>query len=361
MVCFGKNESKTTRLNGQAVAVIHADLTAGNGEENTNITQAKILIENAKTSFIGTQKSGAFDVAGEVARVWLTQPNPNGKPNSEVVKPWSNGMDITRRSSDTWIVDFGVSMNEADASLFELPFEYAKEFVKPVRIGKREEKANEKWWIHQRSRPELRKAVAPLKRFIATPRVSKHRFFVWLPVAVLPDTRLTVIARSDDTTFGILHSRFHQLWSLATCSWHGVGNDPTYNAVSCFETFPFPNGLTPADNAEDSAISEAAINLNQLREVWLNPEIWVNWVITTEEETAGFPKRPIAKAGFEADLKKRTLTNFYNKPPPWFENVQQTLDKAVATAYGWDDYTPEMKDEEILRRLLKLNLERAGK
>ncbi len=352
---------RTMRLNGQPVAVIHADLTAGNGEENTNITQAKILLENAKTSFIGTQKSGAFDVTGEMARVWLTQPNPNGKPNSEVVKPWSNGMDITRRSSDTWIIDFGVSMTEADASLFELPFEHILENVKPVRIGKREEKANEKWWIHQRSRPELRKEIAPLKRFIATPRVSKHRFFVWLPVAVLPDTRLTVIARSDDTTFGILHSRFHQLWSLATCSWHGVGNDPTYNAVSCFETFPFPNGLTPADNAENVAISDAAIKLNQLREAWLNPEIWVDWVISPAEETAGFPKRPIAKVGHEADLKKRTLTNLYNLKPNWLKSAHEMVDKAVARAYDWDDYTPEMADEEILRRLLKLNLERAGK
>ena len=352
---------RTMRLNGQPVAVIHADLTAGNGEENTNITQAKILLENAKTSFIGTQKSGAFDVTGEMARVWLTQPNPNGKPNSEVVKPWSNGMDITRRSSDTWIIDFGVSMTEADASLFELPFEHILENVKPVRIGKREEKANEKWWIHQRSRPELRKEIAPLKRFIATPRVSKHRFFVWLPVAVLPDTRLTVIARSDDTTFGILHSRFHQLWSLATCSWHGVGNDPTYNAVSCFETFPFPNGLTPADNAENVAISDAAIKLNQLRENWLNPEIWVDWVISPEEETAGFPKRPIAKVGHEADLKKRTLTNLYNLKPSWLKSAHEMVDNAVARAYGWDDYTPEMADEEILRRLLKLNFERAGK
>jgi len=30
----------------------------------------------------------------------------------------------------------------------------------------------------------------------------------------------------------------------------------------------------------------------------------------------------------------------------------------VADAYGRADYTPEMPDDEILRRLLKLNLER---
>ena len=32
--------------------------------------------------------------------------------------------------------------------------------------------------------------------------------------ASAPTPQLIVIARDDDTTFGILHSRFHELWSL---------------------------------------------------------------------------------------------------------------------------------------------------
>jgi len=84
----------------------------------------------------------------------------------------------------------------------------------------------------------------------------------------------------------------------------------------------------------------------------------VDWVITPEEERASFPKRPVAKPGFEADLKKRTLTNLYNQRPAWLTHVHQALDQAVAKAYGWTDYTPEMPDAEILQRLLKLNLTR---
>jgi len=38
---------------------------------------------------------------------------------------------------------------------------------------------------------------------------------------------------------------------------------------------------------------------------------------------------------------------------------QENLDRAVAAAYGWEDYTPNLSDEEILRRLLALNRERA--
>jgi ABC-type nitrate/sulfonate/bicarbonate transport system substrate-binding protein len=67
----------------------------------------------------------------------------------------------------------------------------------------------------------------------------------------------------------------------------------------------------------------------------------------------------VAKHGHEADLKKRTLTNLYNARPAWLANAHQELDMAVAAAYGWTDYTPDMADEEILRRLLALNLERA--
>jgi hypothetical protein len=114
----------------------------------------------------------------------------------------------------------------------------------------------------------------------------------------------------------------------------------------------------PTRRSHAQAIADAAFNLNQLRENWLNPPEWVDWVITPEEEKAGFPKRPVAKTGHEAELKKRTLTNLYNLKPVWLLNAHQALDKAVANAYGWDDYTPEMMDAEILKRLLKLNLDR---
>jgi type II restriction/modification system DNA methylase subunit YeeA len=183
--------------------------------------------------------------------------------------------------------------------------------------------------------------------------------------SVLPDKKLIVVTRSDDTTFGILHSRFHERWALAVCSWHGAGNDPRYTPSTTFETFPFPEGLTPnltpADYANTTAaeIATAAQALNKLREIWLNPPEWVDSVRTPEEEKAGYPLHPVAKPGHEADLKKRTLTNLYNARPAWLDNAHKTLDAAVAKAYGWNDYTPEMTDEEILRRLLALNLERA--
>ena len=175
---------------------------------------------------------------------------------------------------------------------------------------------------------------------------------------------LDVIARSDDTTFGILHSRFHELWSIRMGT--SLEDRPRYTPTTTFETFPFPAGLTPRDTASSTPlkskaagrIAVAAQRLDALRANWLNPPEWTDWVRTREEEAAGFPLRPVAKPGFDADLKKRTLTNLYNTRPDWLAHAHRELDAAVAAAYGWTDYTPDMSDEDILRRLLALNLER---
>jgi type II restriction/modification system DNA methylase subunit YeeA len=209
--------------------------------------------------------------------------------------------------------------------------------------------------------------MSAFKRIIVTPMVSKHRIFVWMPVSILPDQRLMAICRDDETTFGVLSSRFHHVWTLATCSWHGVGNDPVYNAGNVFETFPFPESLTPdipsADFAADpraQKIAAAAARLSELRENWLNP---ADLVVREREVVPGFPDRTLPKDEEAAkELKKRTLTNLYNARPQWLANAHATLDEAVAEAYGWgDDWRArELTDDEILARLFSLNQQRAA-
>ena len=189
--------------------------------------------------------------------------------------------------------------------------------------------------------------------------VSKHRFFVWLPKIQIPENLVVVIARSDDTTFGILHSRFHELWALRLGT--SLEDRPRYTPTTCFETFPFPAGLTPniaaSDYADDSraeAIAAAARRLNELRENWRNPPQWVDRI---PEIVPGYPDRLIPKPEFAAELKKRTLTNLYNARPAWLINAHRALDEAVAAAYGWP---VDLSDEALLHRLLKLNQERVG-
>ena len=82
---------------------------------------------------MGDTKGGAFDVPGDLAREWLQLPlNPNGRPNSDVLLPWMNGMDLTRRPSGRWIIDFGWEMTEQEAALYEAPYTYILEHVRPV-------------------------------------------------------------------------------------------------------------------------------------------------------------------------------------------------------------------------------------
>ncbi len=370
-------------LNGEDVPQIYADLSAPAVFGNSlNLSKAKQLSANAGGSIRGLAKVGNFDIEGQLAREWLKRPNPHNLPNSEVLTPWANGMDVTRRPSDTWLIDFA-SCSESEASLFEAPFSHVNAHVKADRLNQRDEKRREYWWKLGRSGAELRNATKKIPRYIATPMVAKHRLFALLDSRVFADQQLIVIARSDDSTFGILHSRFHELWALGMCSWMGVGNDPRYTPTTCFETFPFPAGLTPQDTASQQTcrlasgavvpdvpskaaetIAEAAYKLNTLRDNWLNPPDWTQRlpeVVPLGMSVSPYPDRIVPKPGHEKELSERTLTKLYNARPAWLDTAHKTLDAAVATAYGWTDYTPEMPDETILQRLLALNVERSAR
>lgn len=361
LICWGLDRAEAPILNGRPVSNIFADLTAG----GTDVTTARQIPENARVAFQGSKKVGPFEVPGTIARDWLTMPsNPNGRSNADVLKPSWIGIDVARRIRDIWIIDF-TGLNQEDAALFIAPFGHVVTNVKPLRDNNNDTQRRERWWLFGRSGADFRAAIGSLRRIIVTPEVSKHRLFVWAPSPVLPDCKLMIIARDDDTTFGILQSRFHDLWALANGSWHGVGNDPRYTPSTTFETFPFPEGLTPnipaADYAADpraQRIAAAARALVEARDRWLNPADLVDRV---PEVVPGFPDRLVPKdAAAAAMLKKRTLTALYNtRGTPegtWLDTLHRTLDEAVAAAYGWPT---DITTDDALARLLALNHARA--
>ena len=248
LICFGRSSAQV-QFDGVAVERINPDLTAVQpGEVNLDLTKTVRLPESTGAAFSGFQMNGSFNITYDVAKNWLDKPNPNGLSSALVLHPYANASDITKRSREEWLIDF-TGFTEDEAALFELPFAHVLLLVKPERAKKREPYLLKKYWLHKRSSPDMREAIRPLPRFIATPMVSKYRVFVWLPTIRIPENAAIVTARADDTTFGILHSRFHELWSLKMCTWMGVGNDPRYTPTTCFETFPFPAGLTPHDTA----------------------------------------------------------------------------------------------------------------
>ncbi len=316
-VAFDDGSETERELDGNLVSVINADLTRG-----VDVAAASRLHENRDTAFMGDTKGGAFDVDEATARELLAAPNPDGRSNADVVRPWARAVDIGGGDRRMWIIDFPPGTSETEAALYEAPFEHVARHVRPERVKNRRAAYAERWWLHVEPRPALRAALKGLRRYIATPRHAKHRLFVWLPPGTLPDSALVVIAREDDFVFGVLHSRVHEVWArrLGT-QVRERESGFRYTGTTTFETFPFPR---PTED-QRGAIERAAVHLVELRDGWLKA-------------------RP-----------DRTLTGLYNEDPTWLHHAHVELDRVVLEAYGWP-----VDEEDLLRRLLELNAERAS-
>jgi len=392
MIGFDRGTETSRLLDGKAVPEINVNLTS-----LADTASAQSLPSNADIAFMGDTKGGAFDISEASALAWLRSPNPNGRPNSDVLKPWANGLDITRRSRCVWIIDFA-TMDEHTAAGFEAPFQHVQQYVQPERAKNKRAAYARYWWRHVEARPAMLAALHPLSRFLAVVGVAKYRLFAWLQAPLLPDHQLFAFAREDDSFFGVLHSRFHAVWAFAQGTQvREKESGFRYTATTCFETFPFPRP-TPA---QEAAIAAAAKELNELRERWLNPPEWTEtrtlefpgsangpWARYIDRSTirevgrvtpcapssaskerraedcppyligtVRYPRLEPRDADCAAKLKKRTLTNLYNERPAWLDLAHQKLDAAVAAAYGWP---ADLTDEQILEKLLALNLERAA-
>ncbi len=283
MICFDNGEESSIRLDGIPVRDIFSDLTA-----DVDVTSAKILDENKLLSFQGIIKRGPFDMDASTA-LSMIKADPK---NKNVLKPIANGLDITRRSREKWIIDFGVNTPKVEAMEYRRPFEYVETFVRPMRQKTRQPTSREFWWLHWNSRPAMREALSEVDRYIATPTVAKHRIFVRFDKSVHPDHQLIVFPRDDDYFFGVLHSKLHQVWSLRLPTWHGDGKQGSrrrYTPTTTFETFPFPwpPGSEDTSHPAHAAISRAAKQLHQERHAWQNPH----------------PPTPIKKEGEESREK----------------------------------------------------------
>ncbi len=405
MVGFDDAVEPTRTLDGKTVESINSNLT-----EKTDITKAVRLAGNRAFGFIADVKAGQFDLHESAAFPMLHEPNPHGRPNSDVLIPWVNSLDVLRRPREFWIVDFGADGSREFASKYATPYAKVLADVFPLRSQVKRKAYRDYWWLHAEPCAEMRERTHPLKRFLVTTTVSKHRVFVWLSAPTLPDHQLVAFGTDDDYFFGVLHSRFHEAWALKLGT--RLETRPRYTPTTCFETFPLPFAddttrddddahivakfraahyhteqsnilredppLTKPDEHRE-AIAAAAKELNELRERWLNPPEWTETRVLTFPGTATgpwarfvdaatvnpqtgigtvrYPRLEPRDAGCAANLKKRTLTNLYNERPAWLDLAHRKLDAAVAAAYGWP---ADLTDEQILENLLALNLARAA-
>jgi len=364
MVAFDGGTETTRTLDGKAVSTVNSNLT-----KHSDSTAALSLVQNRGIAFQGPVRVGDFDMPFDDAGLLLVAPNPHGRPSSDVLLMTLNGADIVQRSRSRWVIDF-CKMNEQNAALYEQPFSRVRAVVKPLRDSSRDTQRRKYWWLHGRTGDDFRSSVLPLSRFLVMSQTAKYFLYRWCLPTSSPEQTVIAFARSDDYFFGVLHSRFHEVWALKLGT--RLETRPRYTPTTCFETFPLP---TPTPDQEALIAAHAKV-LNELRENWLNPPEWTRTETLEFPGTVGgpwdryidqatvtdrgafkigtvrYPRLVARDADCAARLKERTLTKLYNERPAWLAGCHEELDAAVAAAYGWP---ADLSDEAILERLLALN------
>lgn len=188
----------------------------------------------------------------------------------------------------------------------------------------------------------MRGAVRSLRRYIATVQVAKHRVFQFLDGQIIPDIRLTVIASEDAYFLGVLSSRVHVVWSLATGG--KLEDRPVYAISQCFDPFPFPD----ASEHMKSLIRGIADEIDAFRKQVQaeHPELTLTQIYNVFEKLrAGEPLNDE-----EEEIKSQGLVLI-------LKELHDRLDVLVAEAYGW---SADVSEDDILSGLVALNAERVA-
>jgi restriction-modification enzyme MmeI-like protein len=337
----GSDGEPTVEL-AEAMGRINSNLTLG-----PDVSAARVLKANDGLCCPGVKLHGSgFAVDASTAqRLGLG----TDSAVASHLRPYLNGRDITAHSRSLYVIDlFGLSEEQAREKVPRL-YQHLLEYVRPARAAKKGDTKDSseyalRWWQFGKPRPELRKALSGLHRYVVTVETMKQRAFEFLDGSVVPDNMLTVVASDDAAMLGILSSRVHVAWALSTGGRLGYGNDPRYNKSVCFDKFPFPilsasatsavraNGEALDRHRKDRQSEHTDLTLtgmyNVLEKLRSGAEL-------TEKE------KVIHEKGLVSVLKK----------------LHDDLDAAVLDAYGWPH---DLTDEQIVERLVALNAERAA-
>jgi hypothetical protein len=321
----------------QRTGQILTDLTIG-----ANVAGASPLRANENLSNPGVKLHGAgFIITQEEAAKLGLGSTPGLERH---IRLYRNGRDLTAIPRDVLVIDlFGLTAEEVRAR-FPAVYQWVYERVKPERDQNNRASYRNNWWIHGEPRAALRPALAGLSRFIATPVTAKHRFFLFLDGNILPDDAIIAIATCDAFVLGVLSSRIHVAWALATGGRMGVGNDPRYLKTRCFEPFPFP-AATDAQQARIRDLAEQ-LDAHRKRQQTQHPKLTLTDLYNVLEKLR--PGEPLSAK--DKAVHEQGLVSVLRE-------LHDELDAAVCDAYGWP---VTLADEEILARLVALNAERAA-
>ncbi len=317
----------------RSVQRLNANLTSGIDVGSTAATPLK---SNDAISHQGFKIGGeGFMLTREESRVLI------GSDASalEIVRPITNGKDLSSRARGMYVIDFGLQ-SEDEARSNPRIFDWLRDRVYDDRQSNARESYRRFWWRFLEPRRGLREAIRALPAFIATLEVSKHRFFVRLPAAVAPDGTLVVVALDSAYHLGVLSSSLHVAWTLAA---GGTLEDrPRYNKNRCFDAFPFPDTST-ALRTRIAAISER-LDRHRTDAIARDERVTMTGMYNVVEKL---------RSGESLTAKERVIHEI--AACGVFKDIHDELDAVVAEAYSWPWPLPTA---EILERLVTLHDER---
>lgn len=318
-----------------STGVIHADLSIG-----SDVTASLELQANGSVCSVGMKTIGSGFQVDEQTAIGLGRGRVLGI--DQHIRPYVNGRDISQTRRGLFVIDFyGIEAEDVQRQ-FPEAYQHLLTKVKPERDQNRNAIFRRNWWVIGHPREQFRKAAKGLQRYVATLETAKHRFFVLLPTEDVPDSSLVTFAFDDAYFLGVLSSRIHVTWALAT---GGTLEDrPRYNKTRCFETFPFPD-YTPEQQGKIRDLAEQ-LDAHRKRQQALHPALTITGMYNALEAVrAGQPLSPKDRAVYEDGLVGI------------LKELHDQLDAAVAEAYGWP---ADLTTDEILHRLVALNAERAA-
>jgi type II restriction/modification system DNA methylase subunit YeeA len=332
IVNWSYEQPKQYFLDDREVSFINSSL-----QPQIDVSQAKTLQANLNQCFQRVSPVGKdFIVTEDQVTGWI---NKDPK-NQQVLKLFSMGHNLAQNTNgkpDRWIIDFAnISLEEA--SDYKLPFEYIKTYIKPERDKNRSNRRRINWWKHGVNALQMREAISSLSYNFAVPEVSKWAIFVPCPSDWLPGNKTKVVASEDYYVLGILTSNIHRVWMNAQKS--TLKADTAYTHQTCFETFPFPQN--PRRGSSRTAPTSRNAPTEKIVEQIRNKIIELHQYRTEQMEK-----------------KQWGITQLYNayfhEPASKLYQLHQQLDKLVMQAYNFK------ADDDILAKLLELNLELAAK
>lgn len=339
--------------------LLFADLKTG-----ANVSGARPLLACLGLSSPGVKLHGAGFIItpDDAVKIGLgTVPNLENH-----IRAYRNGRDLAQSPRGVMVIDLYGLTAEQVREQFPAVYQTVLEKVKPERDQNNRANYRDNWWVFGEARRDWRAMSVGLTRYIATVETTKHRVFQLLDSAILPDNMLINIASDDAVNLGILSSRLHVVWALAAGGRLGVGNDPRYNKTRCFETFPFPDA-TPEQQIQIRELAER-LDAHRKRQQAQHPELTLTGMYNVLEKL---------RSGEPLTAKDKTIHE--QGLVSLLRELHDELDRAVFAAYGWDDLAEQLvgkpgattplpdkseaqaeAEEELLRRLVALNAERAA-